>query len=135
MPPKVAQHNGLLDADSVAEGANVVAPLRQVPVRRVAMLAAAVAAVVEIDELGDICEMGKEGLKVEWSPPGAVQQQDRALAHMRPSGTSFAPSTSKKRRVLLTVICMVSGALSGERIGPGESGSANRTPDDLNKNA
>jgi hypothetical protein len=87
----VAQHNGLLDADRVAEGANVVAPLRQVPVRRVAMLAAPVAAVVEIDELGDICEMGKGGLEGGMvTARAAVQQQDSgALAHIRTVGDEF----------------------------------------------
>mgnify|MGYP003694260805 CR=1 FL=1 len=55
MPPNEAPSTiGSTDAERVTERAHVVAPLRQIPALPRAILAAAVAAMVEIDDLGDI---------------------------------------------------------------------------------
>ena len=48
-----AQHDRIDDAQGVAERAHVVAPLRQGPRLFGTVLAAAVAAMVEVDDLGD----------------------------------------------------------------------------------
>ena len=49
-----AEHDRIDDAERLAECAHVVAPLRQIPALARAVLAAAVAAMVEIDDLGDV---------------------------------------------------------------------------------
>ena len=49
-----AVHDRIDDTERVAEGANIIAPLRQVPAFSRAILAAPIATVVEIDDLGDI---------------------------------------------------------------------------------
>ena len=76
----------LLDAQRVAEHPHIVAPLRQIPVGRVSVLAAAIAAVVEVDDLCDVGEGRERRLEkavVEARPP--MQQQDGGpLAHRRP---------------------------------------------------
>jgi hypothetical protein len=52
------QHDRINDAEDVTEGAHVVAPLRQVPRLARPILAAAVATVVEIDDLRNIGQQG-----------------------------------------------------------------------------
>ena len=51
-----AEHDRAGDAQHIAERAHVVAPLRQVPAFPGTILASAVAAMIEIDDLGDISQ-------------------------------------------------------------------------------
>ena len=50
------QHDWIYDAEDVAECVDVVAPLRQVPALARTILAAAIAAMVEINDLGDVSQ-------------------------------------------------------------------------------
>jgi hypothetical protein len=53
-----AEHDWIGDAQRLAEGADIVAPLRQIPALPRAVLAAAVAAMVDVDDLRDIGQGG-----------------------------------------------------------------------------
>ena len=103
-----AEHDRIDDAERVAEGAHVVTPLRQIPALPRAILAAAVAAVVEIDDLGDVGQ-GRVGGPVDrmvgaW-PPCSISSTGFSRI-TGPSGTNFAPSTSKNSRTPFTDTCM-----------------------------
>ena len=80
---RVAEHDRLLDAERVAEVAHVVAPLGEVPLLGRAAIAAAVAAVVEVDELRRVGERRESGLvrRVIEAGTAVQQQQRRPLAH------------------------------------------------------
>ena len=86
-----AEHDRIDDAERVAERAHVVAPLRQIPALPRAILAAAVAAMVEIDDLGDIGQ-GRVGGPVDrmvGAGPAMQHQQDRLFPHHRAVGYQF----------------------------------------------
>ncbi len=83
-----AEHDRPLDFQRLAKRAHIVAPLREIPLRRIAVIAAAVAAMVEIHDLRSLCEPRKVGLEVRMVEAGAAVQQDyrRHLAHLRAVG-------------------------------------------------
>jgi len=92
-PERAAVDNRPLDPEYVAKPLNVVAPLSEVPGRRVATLAAPVAAMVEIDDLDDIRQHGECRFVhrvVKTRSP--VQENEFILG---PSGIRPEPSTSK----------------------------------------
>jgi len=85
-----------------------------------AVLAAAVAAMVEVDDLGDIGECGIDGpVNRMVKTRAAVQHQSVGFSRITgPSGTSFVPSTSENSFISLTDTCMArpssrSGAFAG----------------------
>src|SRR5436190_23669486 len=83
-----AEHDRMDDAERVAERPPVVTPLRQRPGLFRAGIAAAVAAMVEINDLCDVGE-GRIGRLVERmieSWPAVQEQQRRLLAHRRAIG-------------------------------------------------
>ena len=59
---RCAEHDRVGDAERVAERAHVVAPLRQMPALPGTILASAIAAMIEIDDLRDIGQGGVGGL-------------------------------------------------------------------------
>ena len=81
-----AKHDRVDDAKCVAERAHVVAPLRQLPGLSRTVLAAAVAAVVEIDNLGDIGQGGVGRFVNRMVEAGAAMEQEegRLFPHHRP---------------------------------------------------
>jgi hypothetical protein len=85
------EHNGINDAQSVAEGADVVAPLRERPSLRGTVLAASVAAVIEIDDLGDVgqCGVGRTVDRMVGAGAAMKQEQCRLFLHARPVGDEF----------------------------------------------
>ena len=91
----------LLDAEHLAECPHVVTPLGQVPSGGIIPAAAAVAAMIEVDDLGDVGQC-REGWSVErMGPPWRRIRVGFSL--MRgPSGTRPALSTSKKSLTPLT---------------------------------
>ena len=78
-----AQHDRIDDAQGVAERAHVVAPLRQGPGLFGAILAAAIAAMVEVDDLGDLRQAAVVGLVDRMVGAGAAveHQQGRLFPH------------------------------------------------------
>src|SRR5215207_1116818 len=105
-----AEHDRVRNAERVTERAHVVAPVRQLPCLSRTILAAAVAAMVEIDDLGNIGQGGVGRLVNRMVEAGTTmeQEQGRLLPHHRggASGTYFAPSTSKDSRTPFTDTCM-----------------------------
>ena len=84
MPPNDAPSTiGFDDAERVTERAHVITPLRQIPALLGTILAAAVAAMVEIDDLGDVGQSGVGGPVDRMVGAGAAmqQQQDRLFPH------------------------------------------------------
>jgi hypothetical protein len=80
---RYAQHDRVFDAEDVAEGAHVVAPLREIPAFARAVLAPAVAAMVEIVDLGGIGQGGVGGLIGRMVEAGTAmeEEQGRLLPH------------------------------------------------------
>ena len=80
---RVAQYDRALDFQRVAERAQVVAPLRQIPFLGIAAIAAAVPAMIEIDDLRYLGQPREVGLEVRMVEAGAAVQEDdrRHLAH------------------------------------------------------
>ena len=78
-----AQHDRIDDAQGVAERAHVVAPLRQVPALPGTVLAAAIAAMVEIDDLGDVRQgrVGRLVDRVVGAGAAMEHQQGRLFPH------------------------------------------------------
>ncbi len=83
-----AEHDRALDLQRLAKRAHVVAPLREIPFRRIAAIAAPVAAMVEIHDLRGLREPREVGLEVRMVEARAAVQQDnrRHLAHLRAVG-------------------------------------------------
>ena len=83
-----AEHDRALDLQRLAKRAHIVAPLREIPFRRIAVIAAAVPAMVEIDDLRSLREPREVGLEVRMVEARAAMQQDdrRHLAHLRAVG-------------------------------------------------
>ena len=83
-----AEHDRIDDAERVAECAHVVAPLRQIPALARAVLATAVAAVIEIDDLGDVGQSRVGGPVDRMVGAGSAMQhqQHRLFPHHRPIG-------------------------------------------------
>jgi len=86
-----AEHDRIDDAERITERAHVVAPLRQIPALPGAILAATVAAVVEIDDLGDVGQgrVGGPVDRVVGAGPAMQHQQDRLFPHRRAVGDEF----------------------------------------------
>ena len=103
-----AQHDRIDDAQRLAERVHVVAPLRQIPALPRAVLAAAVAAMVEIDDLGDVGQsrIGRPVDRVVEAGPAMSISSTGFSRITGPSGTNFAPSTSKNSRTPFTDTCM-----------------------------
>ena len=83
-----SQHDRIDDAERIAEGADVVAPLRERPALPRPVLAAAVAAMIEIDDLGDV-RQGRIGRAVDrmvGAGTAMQQQQCRLFPHDGPVG-------------------------------------------------
>src|SRR5262245_6749462 len=82
---RLPEHNWFRYAKRIAEVADVVAPLRQRPRRRLAGHAAPVAAMVDVDNLRDIRETIEVGPKTGMIESGTAMQHDqrRLLAHLR----------------------------------------------------
>ena len=78
-----AEHDRIRDAERVTERAHVITPLRQIPALLGTVLAAAVAAVVEIDDLGDVGQSGVGGPVDRMVGAGAAMQhqQHRLFPH------------------------------------------------------
>ena len=96
----LTQHDRAIDLQGIAERAHVVGPLFGGPGLRRPGIATTAATQVHVDDLGDVAQRGEDRLEasVVGSTGRAVQEdQRRFFAHAGPSGTSFAPSTSKKR--------------------------------------
>ena len=87
-----AEHDRRDDAEGLAERAHVIAPLRQVPAFARPVLAAPVAAMVEIDDLGDVGQRGVSRPVDRMIGAGAAMQheQGRLLPHDRSIGGEFA---------------------------------------------
>ena len=88
-----AEHDRPLDLQGLAQGFQVIGPLVEVPALRAAAIAAAVAAVIDIDELGDVDKLGVlrfEVRMIEARPP-VQQQQRRALRHFGSVRYEFRP--------------------------------------------
>ena len=83
-----AEHDRMLDFQRLAKRAHVVAPLREIPFRRIAVIAAPVAAMVEVHDLRSLREPREVGLEVRMVEARATVQQDyrRHLAHLRAVG-------------------------------------------------
>ena len=81
-----AEHDRVDDAERVAERAHVVTPLRQIPALPRAILAAAVATVVEIDDLGDVSQggIGRPVDRMVGAGTAMKHQQHRLFPHDRP---------------------------------------------------
>jgi hypothetical protein len=90
---RLAEHDRARDLERVAEGAHVVPPLIEVPALRLAAIAAAVAAVVQVDHLRGVGELGEERLEARVVEAGSPvqQQQRRSLAHQGPIGQEPGP--------------------------------------------
>jgi hypothetical protein len=86
-----AEHDRIDDAGRVAEGAHVIAPLGQIPVLLRAVLAAAVAAMVEIDDLGNVGQggVGRPVDRVVGAGVAMQHQQHRSFPHRRAVGDEF----------------------------------------------
>ena len=86
-----AQHDRIDDAKRLAERVHVVAPLRQIPALARAVLAAAVAAMVEIDDLGDIGQsrIGRPVDRVVGAGAAMQHQQHRLFPHDRAVGNEL----------------------------------------------
>ncbi len=86
-----AEHDRALDSERLAEGVYVVGPLRERPRLRRAGIAAAVAAMVEIDDLGDIGQGGVGRLVNRMVEAGAAMKQEerRLFPHRRAVGDEF----------------------------------------------
>jgi hypothetical protein len=86
-----AQHDRIDNAERVAECAHIVAPLRQVPALAWAVLAAAIAAMVEIDDLGDIGQgrIGRPVDRVVEAGSAMQHQQHRLFPHHWAVGQQF----------------------------------------------
>ena len=86
-----AEHDRIDDAERVAERAHVIAPLRQIPALARAVLAAAVAAMVEIDDLGDIGQggVGRPVDRMVGAGAAMQHQQHRLFPHHRAVGDEF----------------------------------------------
>ncbi len=85
-PEGLAEHDRPLDLERLAEGAHVVGPLGEVPAVGGAAVAAALAAVVQVDDLGDVPQAREgrlEGRVVE-AGPAVEQQEGGELPHGRP---------------------------------------------------
>jgi len=80
---RCAQHDRVFDAEDLAEGADVVAPLREIPRFPRAVLAPAVATVVEIDDLGGIgqARIGRLADRMVEAGAAMQQQQGRLFPH------------------------------------------------------
>ena len=80
---RCAEHDRAFDADHIAEGAHVVAPLRQVPALARTILASAIAAVVQIDDLRDVGQTGIGGFvdRVVGAGAAVKHQQGRVFPH------------------------------------------------------
>ena len=81
-----AEHDRIDDAERITERAHVVAPLRQIPALPGAILAATVAAMVEIDDLGDVGQgrVGGPVDRVVGAGSAMQHQQHRLFPHHRP---------------------------------------------------
>jgi hypothetical protein len=103
-----AEHDRTRDAERLAEGVHVVAPLRQIPALARAVLAAADAAMVEIDDLGKVGQggVGRPVDRVVGAGAAVKHQQHRLFPHQRAVGTNLVPSTSKNSRTPFTDTCM-----------------------------
>src|SRR6266852_2141291 len=87
-----AQHDQTGDAQSVAECADVVTPLRQVPAFSRSILAAAVAAMVKINDLSDVGQ-GRVGWPIDrviGAGPAVKQQQCLLFPHRGADGHKLA---------------------------------------------
>jgi hypothetical protein len=106
---EIAEDDGLLDPEGLTEPCYIVAPVGQRPQRWVAMVAAATAAMIEHDELGDIGEWCKGRLEHGMiEPRPTIQQHHSWRSRIRsPFGASFSPTTSKNNRTPLTIACIV----------------------------
>jgi hypothetical protein len=84
----VAEEDGLIDAEHVAEAGDVVDPRVEVPAVGSALVAASLTAVVEEDELGDVGERREAGAERVVVETGPAMQEDhrRPLAQCRPLG-------------------------------------------------
>jgi hypothetical protein len=78
-----AEHDRRGDAERIAKCAHVVAPLRQMPAFPWPILASAIAAMIEVDDLRDIGQGGVGGLVDRMVEAGTAmkQEQGRPLAH------------------------------------------------------
>jgi hypothetical protein len=86
-----AQDNRIDDAKRLAERMHVVAPLREIPARARAVLAAAIAAMVEIDDLGNIGQsrIGRPVDRVIGAGAAMQHQQHRLFPHQWAVGNEF----------------------------------------------
>src|SRR6476620_9187482 len=82
---RITQDNRFGNPERLAEGAYLVAPLREIPAFLRSGIPAPVAAVVEVDDLRNIRQRRVSGLVERMVEPGtAMQQQERRLlAHDR----------------------------------------------------
>ena len=88
---RCSQHDRIDDAEHLAEGAYVVAPLRERPALLRSVLAAAVAAMIEIDDLGDVRQdrVGRPVDRMIGAGTAMKQQQCRPLPHDGSFGDEF----------------------------------------------
>ena len=110
MPPNDTPSTiGFSIPERVAEGADVVAPLRQRPALLRTGIAPPIAAMIEIDHLCDVGQSRADRLvdRVVEAWPAMEEQECRPLAHTPAHRvTSLAPSTSKNSRTPLTRTCI-----------------------------
>jgi len=86
-----AENDGVDDSQDLAEGAHVITPLCEIPALPRAVFASAIAAVVQVDDLGDVGQGRIGGLVDRMVETGAAvqQQQNGLLPHDRSVGDEF----------------------------------------------